>query len=175
MQSAVSVLLGHNVGEVTFGLVTTVLTGKPALNARQMLLVNMLTDALPAAALAVSPQRDPDVTRPARRVDDLACGGGAGGVHLARRAAGVDVRPIHRNRIAGGDDRPDRAGGDADDQDADRLARTAGGGDECGYPRGDGLIISTPGVSQMFGCTLSGLSAGDRHSRRPVSPRACPN
>ena len=50
MQSAVSVLLGHNVGEVTFGLVTTVLTGKPALNARQMLLVNMLTDALPAAA-----------------------------------------------------------------------------------------------------------------------------
>nr|WP_059039044.1 cation-translocating P-type ATPase [Gordonia desulfuricans] len=61
VQSAVSVLLGHNVGEVSFGLITTVLTGSPALNARQMLLVNMLTDALPAAALAVSPQMEPDV------------------------------------------------------------------------------------------------------------------
>lgn len=61
VQSAVSVLLGHNVGEVSFALITTLLSGSPALNARQMLLVNMLTDALPAAALAVSPQRDPDV------------------------------------------------------------------------------------------------------------------
>ncbi|MEP9393090.1 cation-translocating P-type ATPase [Gordonia sp. VNK1] len=61
VQSAVSVLLGHNVGEVSFGLITTVLTGSPALNARQMLLVNMLTDALPAAALAMSPQNEPDV------------------------------------------------------------------------------------------------------------------
>ncbi|MEZ5212468.1 HAD-IC family P-type ATPase [Gordonia sp. (in: high G+C Gram-positive bacteria)] len=59
--SAISVLLGHSVGELAFGLITTLLTGKPALNARQMMLVNMLTDALPAAALAVSPQRDPDV------------------------------------------------------------------------------------------------------------------
>ncbi|MFT3660433.1 MAG: cation-translocating P-type ATPase [Gordonia sp. (in: high G+C Gram-positive bacteria)] len=59
--SAISVLLGHSVGELSFGLITTMLTGRPALNARQMMLVNMLTDAFPAAALAVSPQRDPDV------------------------------------------------------------------------------------------------------------------
>lgn len=58
VQSAVSVLLGHNVGEVAFGLISSLLTGRPALNARQMLLVNMLTDALPAAALAVSPQTE---------------------------------------------------------------------------------------------------------------------
>lgn len=57
VHSAVSMLLGHNVGEVSFGLITAALTGRPALNARQMLLVNMLTDALPAAAVAVSPQR----------------------------------------------------------------------------------------------------------------------
>lgn len=56
VHSAVSMLLGHNVGEVTFGLITSALTGRPALSARQMLLVNMLTDALPAAAVAVSPQ-----------------------------------------------------------------------------------------------------------------------
>ena len=56
VQSAVSMLLGGNLGEVCFALLTTILTGRSVLNARQMLLVNMLTDALPAAALAVSPQ-----------------------------------------------------------------------------------------------------------------------
>ena len=48
VQSAVSMLLGGNTGEVCFALLTSLLTGKSALNARQMLLVNMLTDALPA-------------------------------------------------------------------------------------------------------------------------------
>ena len=56
VQSAVSVLLGGNAGEVAFALITSLLTGRSVLNARQMLLVNMLTDALPAAALAVSRQ-----------------------------------------------------------------------------------------------------------------------
>ncbi|HZE18252.1 MAG TPA: HAD-IC family P-type ATPase, partial [Mycobacterium sp.] len=56
VQSAVSMLVGGNIGEVYFALITSLLTGRSALNARQMLLVNMLTDALPAAALAVSPQ-----------------------------------------------------------------------------------------------------------------------
>jgi Ca2+-transporting ATPase len=56
VQSAVSVLLGGNAGDVAFAIVKSLLTGRSVLNARQMLLVNMLTDALPAAALAVSPQ-----------------------------------------------------------------------------------------------------------------------
>ena len=56
VQSSVSMLLGGNTGEVCFALLTSVLTGRSALNARQMLLVNMLTDALPASALAVSTQ-----------------------------------------------------------------------------------------------------------------------
>ncbi|WP_353647258.1 cation-translocating P-type ATPase [Mycobacterium sp. IS-1742] len=58
VQSAVSVLLGGNAGEVCFALISSLLIGRSVLNARQMLLVNMLTDALPAAALAVSPQAD---------------------------------------------------------------------------------------------------------------------
>lgn len=56
VHSAVSVLLGGNAGEVAFALATTLITGRSVLGARQMLLVNMLTDALPAAALAVSSQ-----------------------------------------------------------------------------------------------------------------------
>ena len=37
-QSAVSMLLGGNAGEVCFALLTSLLTGRSALNARQMLL-----------------------------------------------------------------------------------------------------------------------------------------
>jgi len=55
VQAAVSVLLGGNAGEVAFAILGTAITGRSPLNTRQLLLVNMLTDALPAAALAVSP------------------------------------------------------------------------------------------------------------------------
>ncbi|MEK1145665.1 HAD-IC family P-type ATPase [Mycobacterium ulcerans] len=42
VHSAVSVLLGCNLGEVSFALVTTLLTGRSVFNARQMLLVTCL-------------------------------------------------------------------------------------------------------------------------------------
>jgi cation-transporting P-type ATPase I len=54
VQAAVSVLLGGNAGEVMFAIIGSAITGRSPLNTRQLLLVNMLTDALPAAALAVS-------------------------------------------------------------------------------------------------------------------------
>ncbi len=54
VQAAVAVLLGGNAGEVAFAIIGSALTGRSPLNARQLLLVNMLTDALPATALAVS-------------------------------------------------------------------------------------------------------------------------
>jgi len=59
VQSAVSVLLGGNAGEVLFAIIGSALTGTSPLNTRQLLLVNMMTDALPAAALAVSKPRGP--------------------------------------------------------------------------------------------------------------------
>src|SRR5262249_9105083 len=48
VQAAVSVLLGGNAGEVGFAIIGSALTGRSPLNTRQLLLVNMLTDALPA-------------------------------------------------------------------------------------------------------------------------------
>jgi cation-transporting ATPase I len=54
VQGAVAILLGGNAGEVAFSILGTALTGRSPLNTRQLLLMNMLTDALPAAALAVS-------------------------------------------------------------------------------------------------------------------------
>lgn len=59
VQAAVAVLLGGNAGEVAFAVLGTAITGRAPLNTRQLLLVNMLTDALPAAALAVSPPTSP--------------------------------------------------------------------------------------------------------------------
>lgn len=58
VQGALSVLLGGNAGEVAFTIIGTAVSGRAPLNARQLLLVNMLTDALPAAAVAVSPPRN---------------------------------------------------------------------------------------------------------------------
>jgi cation-transporting ATPase I len=55
VQAAVAVLLGGNAGEVAFAIAGTAITGRSPLNTRQLLLVNLLTDALPATALAVSP------------------------------------------------------------------------------------------------------------------------
>jgi H+-transporting ATPase len=54
VQAAVCVLLGGNAGEVLFAIIGSAVAGRSPLNTRQLLLVNMLTDALPAAALAVS-------------------------------------------------------------------------------------------------------------------------
>jgi cation-transporting ATPase I len=60
VREALSILLGGNLGEICYALGTGVLGGAQSLNARQLLLVNMLTDVLPAMAVAVRPP--PDVT-----------------------------------------------------------------------------------------------------------------
>ncbi|GHH84800.1 cation-translocating P-type ATPase [Streptomyces capitiformicae] len=58
VRKALGILLGGNVGEIVFTLATSVLTGRSALNARQLLLVNLLTDMLPAMAIAARPPAD---------------------------------------------------------------------------------------------------------------------
>ncbi len=52
--AAVVGLLGGNAGEVIFTVIGSALTGNTPLNARQLLLMNMITDALPATAVAAS-------------------------------------------------------------------------------------------------------------------------
>jgi cation-transporting P-type ATPase I len=55
VRDALSILLGGNLGEVAFTVGAGLLSGHQALNARQLLLVNLLTDVLPAMAVAVRP------------------------------------------------------------------------------------------------------------------------
>lgn len=57
---AVSILVGGNLGEIGFTLLGGLISGRPPLTARQLLLVNLFTDVAPATALAL---RAPDPSR----------------------------------------------------------------------------------------------------------------
>src|SRR5690606_22305994 len=54
VRDAVSILTGGNLGEIGFSLTAGLLGGAP-LNARQLLLINLLTDVAPTMALALRP------------------------------------------------------------------------------------------------------------------------
>nr|WP_249267218.1 cation-translocating P-type ATPase [Mycobacterium malmoense] len=152
VQSAVSMLLGGNLGEVCFALLTTVLTGRSLLNARQMLLVNMMTDALPAAALAVSPQTGTaDVKR------DEAAMWRAIGI----RGAATTIGATAGWAMASVTGPPGRAATVAlvalvgsqltqtlVDSRAPLVVLTS-----VGSLGALAVVISTPGLSQLFGCT----------------------
>ncbi|WP_229680158.1 cation-translocating P-type ATPase [Saccharopolyspora thermophila] len=58
VHDALSMLLGGNLGEIGYALGTGLLGRGAALNTRQLLVVNMFTDVLPAIAIAVRPPPD---------------------------------------------------------------------------------------------------------------------
>jgi cation-transporting P-type ATPase I len=62
VRDALGVLVGGNLGEIGFTVATGAVTGVSALEPRQILLVNMMTDLLPAMAIAVRPpvERSPE-------------------------------------------------------------------------------------------------------------------
>lgn len=170
VQSAVSMLLGGNTGEIAFALITSLLTGRSVLNARQMLLVNMLTDALPAAALAVSHQTDTT-----GQVDlDEAAMWRAIGVRGAATTVGA-TSAWFMARVTG---TPQRASTVAliglvstqlaqtlIDSRSPLVVATALGS----FATLAG-VISTPGVSQVFGCTPVGpLGWGQAFSATAVA------
>lgn len=55
VRDAVSILIGGNLGEIGFTMGAGLVDGRPPLNARQLLLVNLLTDVAPAMAIALRP------------------------------------------------------------------------------------------------------------------------
>jgi cation-transporting ATPase I len=103
VRDAVAVLLGGNLGEAGFTLAGSLLDGSSPLNARQLLLVNLLTDLLPSTALAMrspgarTPEQllleGPDRSLGAALIDDivdrgLTTGGAAAGAWLIGRVTG---------------------------------------------------------------------------------------
>ncbi|MGH3662017.1 MAG: HAD-IC family P-type ATPase [Micromonosporaceae bacterium] len=57
VREAVALLLGGNLGEIVFTLGSSLTQSRSVLNARQLLLINLVTDLLPAIAVAARPPR----------------------------------------------------------------------------------------------------------------------
>jgi cation-transporting P-type ATPase I len=57
VRDSVGLLLGGNLGEIGFTVGSSLLSARSALNARQLLAINLLTDLLPALAVAARPPR----------------------------------------------------------------------------------------------------------------------
>lgn len=155
VQAAVAVLLGGNAGEVVFSIVGSALTGRSPLNTRQLLLVNMMTDALPAAALAVSPTthavgaagHGPDQTELWRTVAirGAATAGAATGAWLT---AGFTLAPRRASTAALVALVSTQLAQTLIDSHGPLVIATAAGSLVT-----LGAAISTPGVSQLLGCT----------------------
>ncbi|WP_182881944.1 cation-translocating P-type ATPase [Microbispora sp. H10949] len=63
VRDSLSILLGGNIGEIAYTVGSSLLAGGSALNARQLLLVNLLTDMVPAMVVAVRPPASTDPER----------------------------------------------------------------------------------------------------------------
>jgi H+-transporting ATPase len=159
VQSAVCVLLGGNAGEVVFAVTGSAITGRAPLSTRQLLLVNMLTDALPAAALAVSEPngngqsegRGPDETALWRTV---AVRGSttAAGATLAWALASVTGRPRRASTVALVALVATQLGQTMLDSRSRLVVMTA-----LGSLAAMAALVSTPGVSNLLGSTPLGL------------------
>lgn len=167
VRDAVSILVGGNAGEVAFTLLGTAIGGRAPLNTRQLLLVNMLTDMLPALAVALRT----DDRSPSGHGDGILAAGPVtlSGADLARTLAtrggatalGASLA-WYAGRVTGRSRRADTMGLAA--LVSTQLGQTLSIG------RGNPLvlvtcvasaavlvgIVETPGVSHFFGCTPLG-------------------
>lgn len=158
VQAAVSVLLGGNAGEVGFSIIGSAITGRSPLNTRQLLLVNMLTDALPAAALAVSQTtgagnqdgRGPD-QRALWRAVAIRGATTAAAATAAWVMAGVTGRPQRASTVALVALVAAQLGQTLLDSHAPLVVGTA-----VGSLAVMATLISIPVVSQLLGCTPLG-------------------
>lgn len=158
VQSAVAVLLGGNAGEVAFALIGSAIGGRAPLNARQLLLVNLFTDALPAAALAVSPPnrnhaydgRGPDSAALWRTVAirGTATAAGAG---VAWGIASLTGRPRRASTVGLVALVGAQLGQTLIDSRSPLVVATAAG--SLAALAG---VVSVPGLSQFLGCTPLG-------------------
>ncbi|MPY80465.1 MAG: HAD-IC family P-type ATPase [Actinophytocola sp.] len=164
VRDALAILLGGNLGEVSFSVLAALVTGRSPLTARQILLVNLLTDLAPAVAIALREPKRADV---ASLLDDgptsslggqlnrelflravVTTLGASAGWGLARltgrrqRAATVALAALVGTQLG----QTLAVGG------LDRRVLLASIGSAIAL----GGVIQTPGVSQFFGCTPLG-------------------
>jgi cation-transporting ATPase I len=166
VRDAVSILVGGNAGEVAFTVIGTGAGGRPPLNTRQLLLVNMFTDMLPALAVALGPVGGGRVS--GETVDLSAGPASMSRTTLARSLA---VRGAATALGASGAWYAGRAGGrnQAGTMGLSALVMTQLGQTMLTGWRSPLVVVTcvasaaalvavveTPGVSQFFGCTPLG-------------------
>ena len=160
VRDAIAILVGGNLGELGFILVGSALTGASPLNARQLLLVNLLTDMAPALAVALRepPDRttetllhagpDASLAGPLTRQIALRAGTTAAGATTAWTIARMTGTPTRARTVA--------LAGLVGTQLAQTLV--VGGRSPlvlAATALSTGAlvaVIQTPGLSQFFGC-----------------------
>jgi cation-transporting P-type ATPase I len=159
-REAAAILVGGNLGEVAFTVAGTVAAGRPPLNARQLLLVNLLTDAAPAMAIAVRQPMRPAPEQLLREGPEASLGGplvrdiawraaitsaGAAGAWLAARATGTRAHAstVSMTALVGA-----QLGQTLLVGWRDPVVLTAGLGSAAVLAG----IVQTPGLSHFFGC-----------------------
>jgi cation-transporting P-type ATPase I len=186
-REAAAILVGGNLGEVAFTVAGTIVSGRPPLNARQLLLVNLLTDAAPAMAIAVRQPMRPSPDQLLREGPEASLGGplardiawraaitgaGATGAWLAARATGTRAHAstVSMTALVGA-----------------QLGQTllVGWRDPVVLATGLGSaallagIVQTPGLSHFFGCrplgplgwTISATASGAATASALLLPR----
>ena len=164
VRDALAILVGGNAGEVAFTVAATGLAGTSPLGARQFLLVNLLTDMLPAMTIAMRPPTNrspemlvhegPDASLGSALVGQIAlratttAGGAMGGWLLARgtgtrrRASTVALVALVGSQLG----QTAVLGGTSPLVLVSTVASAAA----------LAAIVQTPVVSQFFGCTPLG-------------------
>ncbi|MHB8262571.1 MAG: HAD-IC family P-type ATPase [Acidimicrobiales bacterium] len=164
VRDALSILVGGNLGEVAFGVTTAAITGASALGPRQFLLVNLLTDMLPAITLALQSPAGRDPESLLHEGPDASLGAALGKQIIIRAittasgatSAWMLARATGRRRHASTVALAALVG--------TQLAQTAVVGAHSPLVLGSTLtsglvlvgVIQTPVVSQFFGCTPLG-------------------
>jgi calcium-translocating P-type ATPase len=162
VRDAIAMLLGGNLGEVAFTIGTALMRpGGPVLGARQLLLVNLLTDMIPSLALAVreptaaTPQtllgEGPEVSLGSALIRDIVVRGGLTaasglGAWVGGRLTGVTARRASTVALVG------LVGA--------QLGQTLAAGwrsppvvaASLGSAAALAGVVQTPGLSQFFGC-----------------------
>ncbi|MGN9840040.1 HAD-IC family P-type ATPase [Nonomuraea sp. H19] len=190
VRRALAILVGGNLGEIGFTLIGSLATGASPLSARQLLLVNMLTDLAPALAIALrapSPRSSAELLREgpesslgqalnhdiARRALTTSVGAGVGWTLARFTGTAARARTVGLVALVG-----------------TQLAQTlqAGGRDRTvlisalGSAAMLAAVVQTPGVSHFFGSVPLGPVAwliasaavaaaliADRVAERPLS------
>ncbi|MFF0470320.1 HAD-IC family P-type ATPase [Micromonospora zamorensis] len=164
VRHALSILVGGNLGEIAFSVLTAAATGRSALTGRQLLLVNLLTDLAPALAIAVRPPASDRTDALLREGPDTALGESLTR-EIALRAAATTLGATAGWTLARYTGRRQRAGTVAlVSLVGTQLGQTilAGGTSPAVLASTAAslgvlvVVVQTPGVSQFFGCTPLG-------------------